>query len=133
MSATYAEASPIVTVTVRNSGVLPIVNESVTPNQRHTFLNATPGPKATLMPKEEDTFKVDNRVGDGANYAELHYRIGAKRCDFKSLFVNKQVGYKMHIPQWFKFATAQAGAQCTAEIIAANPTDHSWHVIFTMK
>ena len=90
------------------------------------------------MPKEEDTFKVDNRVGDGANYAALHYPMGAERCEFTSLFVNnlfvnKQVSYNMHTPQWFKFATAPAGAQCTAEIIAANPTGHSWHVIFTMK
>lgn len=133
VSATYAEASPLVTVTVRNNGTRPIANECVTSNHRHTFLNASPAPKATLMPKEEDTFTVDNQVGDGANYAELQYRTGVERCDFKSLFVNKQVGYKLHTPQWFKFATAQSGAQCTAEIIAANATDHSWHVIFIMK
>lgn len=128
-----AEASPIVTVTVRNQGKSPIVNEIVNNNHKNTLMNAYPTPEATLGPKEEDTFSVDNNVGDSANYAELHYKMGEKSCNFRSLFVNKMVGYKAYIPQWFKFAVPQDGAKCSAEIISANSVDHSWHVVFTMK
>ncbi|WP_051523742.1 hypothetical protein [Zymobacter palmae] len=128
-----AEASPAVTVTVKNLGASPIIRDSVNNNHRYTLMNAHPTPKAQIRPSEEDTFAVDNNVGEGTNYAELHYTMGTKACNFRSLFVNKMVGYKTYIPQWFKFATPQGGARCTADIISADLKDHSWHVVFTMK
>lgn len=133
LQVTYAKASPIVTVTVKNQGALPIINKSISINHQHTLLNASPKPKARIMPGKEDTFAVDNKVGDGANYAEVYYMIGERSCNFKSLFVNKRVGYKTYIPQWFKFTTSQDGAHCSAEIANANSINHSWHVVFVIK
>lgn len=131
--AAYAEGSPVVTVTVKNQSTLAVVNKSISANHQHTLMNAYPKPKSQINPGEEDTYSVDNKVGNGANYAEVNYTMGEKSCNFKSLFLNKMVGYKTYSPQWLNYATPQNGASCSAETVSIDSIVHSWHVVFIIK